>query len=805
MIGNLMHDARYALKSLSRSPGFAAVVILTMALGIGANTAIFSVVNAVLLRPLPYDDPDRLMWLWDTQPQLPEAPASLPDFIDWKDQSQSFEHLAAYQSGNMFVENDSGTQDMRVGLVTPDTFSLFRVKPLLGRTFTEEETRPGRFRVAVLSQSLWQRLFGSDPKAVGRTIRLSGSAYTIIGVIPAGFDFPDEAQLWRPLVIDPNQLDRGPHYLRVVGRLKADVSIAQAQAEMSTIAARLAQQHREKIAGHGVKLEPLSEVVTGDIKPALLVLLGAVGLVLLIACANVANLLLARAGERQKEIAIRMALGANRGRIISQLLTESLLLAVIAGAAGLLAAVWGVSLLVSLNPESIPRVREIGVDAQVAGFTASISLLTGAVFGLAPALQISKPDLTDALKESGRTTAGRRRNRLRSLLVVAEIALSVVLLIGAGLMINSFARLSRVDPGFNPDNLLTMGVTLLRSNYPEEEQVASFYSRLLQRVAAAPRVESAGAIVDLPLSGSNTSTYFTIEGRAEIAKEEQPITECRVVTPHYFEAMEIPLLAGRDFAQTDTKQTPNVAVINEAFARRHFAEENPIGHRIRLQGQYRDPLLIIGVVGDVRDLAMDEEPTPEVYFPFLQSPLSETYDRSLTIVARTKSDLGAIAGALKDEMLALDKSLPVYAIRPMTQYLSDSLSHRRFNLILLSVFAAAALLLAAVGIYGVMSYSVAQQTHAIGIRRALGADTRHILRQIVGQAMRLTSTGISVGLLAAFALTRLMSSLLYGISPTDPSTFAAIALALSAVAIAASYVPARRAMKVDPIVALRYE
>jgi putative ABC transport system permease protein len=636
-------------------------------------------------------------------------------------------------------------------------------------------------------------------------VQLSGAPYTIIGVVPAGFSFPNEAQLWRPLAIDPKRLDRGPHYLRVVGRLKPGVKLEQAQAEMSTLASRLAQQYPEKIAGHGIKLELLSKVVVGDIGTALFVLLGAVGFVLLIACANVANLQLARAGARQREIAVRTALGAGRVRIIRQLLTESVLLAAVGGAAGLLIAIWGVTSLVSVGPDTIPRLREIGVDAKVASFTLLISMVTGVVFGLAPALQVSKPDLTDALKESGRTTAGARRNRLRSLLVVSEIAMSLVLLIGAGLMIKSFARLNRVDPGFNPDKLLTMGVTLLRNKYPEDNGVAAFYSQLLERLAASPGVQSAGAIAELPLSGSNTSDAFTIEGRPAISKEDRPMTECRTITPRYFESMGIPLLKGRDIADTDTKKTPNVIVINEAFARQHFAEEEPLGHRITLQGQFRDPPLIVGVAGNVRDLALDEQPTPEIYYPYLQSPLSETFDRSMTIVVRTKSDPAAMSDSLRGELLSTDKTLPVYALKPMTEYLHDSLSRRRFNMVLLSVFAAVALLLAAVGIYGVISYSVAQRTHEMGIRIAVGAQARDIFKLVIGQAMLLTLLGVAVGLASSFALTRLMESLLFEVSSTDPLTFAAISAILTGTALAACFTPARRATKVDPMVALRYE
>jgi putative ABC transport system permease protein len=804
-MGTIFQDIRYGIRSLGKHPGFTAIAVITLALGIGANTAIFSVVNAVLLRPLPFDDPERIVWVWDTQPQLSTTPAALPDFIDWKEQNRSFEHLAAYQSGNMFLDAGDGSSATRVGLVTPEMFSVFHVSPILGRTFSAEETQPERFRVAVLSHSMWQNRFGSDPNVSGRTIELSGAAYTIIGVMPAGFSYPDRAEIWRPLVIDPAKLDRGPHYLHVVGRLKPGVTLTQAQADMSTIAARLSQQYREKNAGHGVKLEPLTNVVVGDIGLALYVLLGAVGFVLLIACANLANLMLARVGARQKEIAVRTALGASRLRIVRQLLTESIMLAIGGGVVGLLLAIWAVSWVVSLSADTIPRVHEISVDPRMAGFTLLVSVVTGVLFGLAPAIQVSRPDLTDALKESGRGTAGHRRNRLRSALVVSEVALSLVLLVGAGLMIRSFAKLNQVDPGFKPAQVMTLGVTLLRSKYPEDEQVAQLYSQIFERAANAPGVLSAGAISDLPLTGSNISDSFTIEGRPPIAKEAEPSTEYHVVTPRYFESMGIPLLSGRDVAPTDTRQSPNVVVINDVFARRHFAGENPLGHRLRLQGQERDPLLIVGVVSNVRNIGLDEQPTPEAYVPFLQDPLFPTYQRSMTIVARTKSDPGAIAGTLRAALPSVDKSLPVYALKPMTEHLRDSLARRRFNLILLSIFSGVALALAAVGIYGVISYGVTQRTHEMGIRMALGAQPRDVLKLVVRQAMMLALAGVGIGLLASWALTRLMKGLLFGVSVTDPMTFVAIALLMTLIALLACLIPARRATKVDPLVALRYE
>jgi len=810
----LWQDLRYGARMLFKRKGFTAVATITLALGIGANTAIFSVINAVLLRPLPYAESERLVWLWDTPPQLPTAPTppqlptaptSLPEFLDRKEQNRSFEQLAAFQSGNMFLDIGDGTRDTPVGLVTPETFALFRANPILGRAFTAEETLPGRSRVVVLGHAIWQNRFGADPNALGRKVELSGAAYTVIGVMPAGFSFPNQAELWRPLPIDPAKLDRGLHYLRVVGRLKPGVTQAEAQAEMSAIAVRLARQYPEKNAGHGVKLEPLRDVIVGDIGRALFILLGAVGFVLLIACANVANLLLARAGARQKEIAVRTALGASRSRLVRQLLTESVMLAVGGGGAGLLIAVWGVRWLVSFGSDTIPRAQEISVDPRMAGFTLLISVATGALFGLAPALQASRPIFADALKESGRASAGVQRNRLRSALVISEVALSLVLLIGAGLMIRSFTKLNQVNPGFNPARALTIGVTLLRNKYPDDERVASSYAQILERAAATPGVVSVGAISELPIGGSNTSDNFTIEGRPPVAKEAQPITEYRVVMPRYFEAMGIPLLAGRDFAETDTKRAPNVALINEIFAQRHFPGENPLGQRIKLQGQERDPLLIVGVVGNVRHFSLDEPPTPEAYVPFLQDPLSKTYQRSMTIVARTKADPGAVAGSLRAALTSLDKSLPVYALKPMTEYLRDSLSRHRFNLILLSVFGVGALALAAVGVYGVISCGVAQRTHEIGIRLALGAGRRDVLKLILSQGLKLVLLGVVIGLGAAFALSRWMETLLFGVRPTDPLTFAGIAAVLLLVSLVACWIPARRATRVDPLVSLRSE
>ncbi len=799
----LWQDLRYGARMFLKQPGFTLIAVLTLALGIGANTAIFSVVDAVVLRPLPYIEPERIVWLFDALPQLPTAPTSLPEFLDWKDQNHSFEHVAAFLNSNVFVDTDGVLTP--VGFVTPDTFALFRVSPILGRSFTDEETLPGHQHVTVLGHALWQSRFGSDPNVVGRTINLDAEAYTIVGVMPEGFSFPDRAKLWTPLVIDKTKLDRGPHYLPVVGRLKPGVTLTQAQADMSILAAHLSALHPEKNAGHGVKLELLRDVVVGNIRPALFILLGAVGFVLLIACANVANLLLGRVGVRQKETALRTALGASRLRIIRQLFTESMMLSIAGGVAGLLIAFGGVKWLVSMGPATIPRVHEIAIDPSIIFFTLLISVATSVLFGLAPALQASRPDLTDALKEGGRSSAGPHRSRLRTVLVISEVALSLVLLVGAGLMIRSFAKLNQIDPGFNPEGVVTTGVYLLPSKYPDNERIPSFYSQLVERVTATPGVVSAATISDLPLFGSNTSDSFTIEGRPPVAKQDEPSTEYHAVSPRYFETMGIPLLAGRDIAWSDTKQTPNVVVINETLAQRHFPGESPLGHRISLQGQERDPFLIIGVVGDVRQLGLDRERVPEVFVPYLQDPLGKNYHREIMIVARTKSDPNAIAGSLRAAQTSLDKSLPVYNMKSMTEYLHDSLARRRFNLILLTAFAGVALVLAAVGIYGVISYGVTQRTHEIGIRMALGAEKSDVLRLVVRQGMAMALGGVAIGLLAAFALTRLMESLIFGISVTDPLTFAGIALLLTLVALLACFVPALRATKVDPLVALRYE
>ena len=802
----LIQDLRYAIRTLLKRPAFTAIIVLALALGIGATTAIFSVVNGILLRPLPYKNPDRISMIWMDNKRLgmDQDWHSYPNFMEYKDQTQSFDDMAAFNSRS-FNLTGAGDPVRVVGAwATASLFSVMGVDPALGRAFTVEEEEPGKDLVVVLSNGLWQRQFGADPNVLGQPINLNGVNRTVIGVMPAGFVFPEkETEMWVPLAAPPRAKQaRGSFWLKAVGRLKPGVTIEQARVDMGTIASHLQEQY-PYMAGYGVNLVPMHEQVTGKVRPALLVLLVAVCFVLLIACANVANLLLARAAVREREMAIRSALGARRARIIRQLLTESLLLAIAGGVVGLLIAVWGLDLLIAMSPANVPRLDQIHVDAGVLAFTLGVSLLTGFIFGLIPAMQASRPDMNESLKEGGRgSTGGVRAGRVRDSLVVAEIALSLVLLIGAGLMVRSFIRLQSFDMGFNPKNLVTMRVQLPGSKYRENPQVVNFFQQLFTRLESAPGVQSVGGISSIFLSDTPNSTIFTIEGRPAQTAAERVEIPLDSVTSNYFRVMGIPLLKGREFDSRDVLDSTPVAIINETFARRFFADEDPIGKRF----VYGDPdprnpwITIVGVVADMRRTGFDREVRPETFLPQDQNP-----DNALTIVARTASDPASFAGILRNEVWAVDKDQSVYDIKTMDHTLSEMTSQRRFNMLLLGVFAGVALILAAVGIYGVISYSVTQRTHEIGIRLAMGAQASDVLKLIVGQAAKLALVGVSTGLGTAFALTRLMTSLLYGVSATDPVTFAAISLILAGVALGASYVPARRAMKVDPMVALRYE
>ena len=801
----LLQDLRYGVRMLRNKPAFTMIVVLALAIGIGANTAIFSVVNAILLRPLPYKNADRISMIWMDNPKLGVSQDwhSYPNYIDYKDQNQSYEDMAAFNDRSF---NLTGTGDpVRVVGVwtTASMFSVLGVEPALGHTFTEAEEEPGKDLVVVLSNGLWQRRFGGDPGIVGQPISMNGVNRTVLGVMPASFTFPEKkTELWIPLAINPERKQaRNAISYKAVGRLKPGVTIEQARADMGAIAKRLDEQYFQ--SDYGINLVPLHDQETRTVRPALLVLLGAVAFVLLIACANVANLLLARAALREREVAIRVALGAGRSRIIRQVLTESALLSLVGGAAGLLLAVWGLRLLVALSPADIPRLDQTGIDGRVLAFTLGISLITGLIFGIAPALQSSKSDPNESLKEGGRgSTGGVGGRRVRNLLVVSEIALSLILLIGAGLLIKSFMRLQQFEFGFNPDNLLTMRVQLPGSKYKDGKQVINFYQQLLERMEAVPGVQSVGAIASVFITDTPSSTNFSIEGRPVPVGVEAIEVPLDSISPSYFKVMGIPLLRGREFDNRDVEGAPLVVIINDTFARRFFPGEDPIGKRfVYGSPDPRSPwITIVGVVGDMRRTGFDRAVRPETFLPEAQNP-----DNALTIIARTAADPASFAGALRNEVWSIDKDQSVYDIKTMHQTLSEMMSQRRFNMLLLGLFAAVALTLAAVGIYGVISYSVTQRSHEIGIRIALGAQSGDVLKMVVGQGMLLTGIGVATGLIAAFALTQLMSSLLFGVSAADPVTFVLISLLLTGVALIACLVPARRATRVVPMVALRYE
>jgi putative ABC transport system permease protein len=801
----LWQDMRYGARMLLKKPGFTLIAVITLALGIGANAAIFSVVNAVLLRPLPFKDSDKLMLIRETKlPQFPEFSVSPGNFLDWKKQNTVFERLVAF-SGLAFNMVGTGDPEQIRGMkVTDGFFAMLGAQPQLGRDFLPEEDQPGRDKVVILSNGLWQRRFGADPKILDQTITLSGQSYTVIGVMPATFRFggPDLG-LWTPMAFTPQQAQsHGGHWLSAIGRLKPGATANQARAEMVAIAGRLAAQYPDANTGWSVKLMPLLDYIVRDIKPSLIVLLCAVAFVLLIACANVANLLLARAAGRQKEIAIRTALGAGRARIIRQLLTESALLAILGGAAGLTLAKWGMDLLLKLAPEDLPRMSDVSLDGRALAFTAAVTLLTGLIFGLVPALQSSRPNLNETMSETGRgSTEGRRRQLVRGALVVLEIASALVLLIGSGLLIKSFWRLQRVDPGFNPDNTLTLSVSLPRSKYPEESQQVAFFQQLLEKVRALPGVQAAGATNPLPMAG-DTVLAFLVQGRPPLPPGAGQSTNFYAVSADYFKAMGIRLLKGRLINERDIKEAPHVAMINETMAKKIFPDEEPIGKRITFDGgePNSDWYEIVGVVSDVKQYGLDQATPMQTYEPYTQ----QTYP-VMTLVARASGDPTNLTAAIRNAVLELDKEQPVANVRTLDRILSTSTAQQRFSALLLGVFAAVAMSLAAVGIYGVLSYAVTQRTHEIGIRMALGAARGDVLRMVVGAGMRLALLGMAAGLAVAFGLTRLMSALLFGVSPTDPMIFGLIPLLIVTVALLACWIPARRATKVDPMIALRIE
>jgi len=811
-MGTFLQDLRFGFRMLVKRPGFTVIAVLALALGIGANTAIFSVVNAVLLKPLPYKDPQRIVAVWETNPQLGAEmrnrnEVAMGNFLDWRAQNQAFERMGALFYSNANLTGAGAPERLQSVVVTTNLFDVLGVQPALGRSFRPEEENVASPRVVLLSHGLWQRRFGADPTVVGRTLTINGNQVTVVGVMPQGFQlqFPTSMQveMWLPMRIDTAaQADRKAHYLYVLARLKEGMTLEQSQAAMTSIAGQLQQQFPETNADKGAHVVSLHKQLVGNVQPYLYVLFAAVGFVLLIACANVANLLLARVAARHKEVAIRIALGASRLRLIRQLLTESILLAAVGGVLGLLLAYWGIDLLVALTPGDVPRLNEIGLHAPVFGWTLLVSILTGVLFGLAPALQASKPDLNESLKESGRSSAGLERSRLRGLLVVSEVALALVLLVCAGLMIKSFMRLQQVSPGFEPKNLLTMNISLPRQKYPEAQQANGFYNQLFERVRALPGVETVGGVDPLPLSDSNGTTGFVVEGGPMLAPADRPEVGERSATPAYFQTMRIPVLKGRAFTEQDRENSPRVMIVNEALARRYWPNEEVLGKRLGFEDDASKQVWweIVGVVGNVKHEKLDAEAKPELFFPYEQSPRN-----FMSLVVRTTSDPSMMITGVRDQVLAIDKDQPVFDIKTMDQRLSKSVAQSRFIMLLLGLFSALALILAAVGIYGVMAYVVSQRTHEIGIRMALGAQSGDVLRMVVRQGMTLTLVGVGIGLVAAFALTRLMASLLYGVTATDPLTFITVALVLSMVALLAIFIPARRATRVDPMEALRYE
>jgi putative ABC transport system permease protein len=804
----MIQDLRFGVRMLLKKLTFTLVAVITLALGIGANSAIFSVVNTVLLRPLPYKDPDRLVMVWEnaTHQGFPRNSAAAANYIDWRDQNRVFENMAAIARASFNLTGAGEPEKVDGRSVSASLFPLLGVEPQLGRVFLPEEDQAGANRVVIMSHGLWQRRFGSDMNIIGKSLSLNGESVTVVGVMPPHFQFPSrEDELWVPIAFSSRETaNRGRHYLEVIARTKPGITLQQVRSDMETIASRLQQQYPQTNTRIGVVVISLHEQVVGDIKPALLLLLGAVGFVLLIACANVANLLFARAAVRQKEIAIRGALGASRLRLIRQFLTESILLSALGGAGGLLLSLWGVNLLKAFIPENISQARAITVDAKVLGFTILVSLMTGLIFGLAPALQASKFNLNETLKEGGRDSAsGSRGNRIRSLLVIAEVAISLVLLIGAGLLINSFVRLRNIDPGFRTDNLLTMQIVLPDLKYSKQTQRSAFYTELLSRVEALPGVKSASVTNWLPLTMQGDTVGISIEGRPDPAPDEVPDVVTRVISPHYFSTMGIQLLQGREIGEQDRADSAPVVVISEKMARSFWPGEDPIGKRIKLgSSDFPSPwILIIGMVKDVRQFELNSDPKLQMYLPYEQ----EKFFQPRHLVVSTTVEPRSLAATVRSTVWEVDKDQPISNVSTMEEILSESIAQQRFSMLLLGIFAALALILAGVGIYGVMSYSVEQRTREFGIRLALGAQRGDVLKLAVGQGLKLVLIGVVIGLAAAFVLTRVMSSLLFGVSATDPTTFITISLVLISVAVLASYIPARRATKVDPIVALRYE
>jgi predicted permease len=807
LLETLWQDIRYGLRMLRKSPGFTAVAILTLALGIGANTAIFSVVDAVLLRPLPYPHSDRLVMVYQSASQLGRAGPSYPNFQDWQRATRSFEELVAFRTSQFALSGNGEATNVIAGAVTSDYFQMFRVTPILGRTFEPSDDVPGAAGVAVLSERLWRDQFGSDPAIIGKTIQLEQRPFTVIGIVPGSFrpQIPDSrALLWVPLLQDSiaQQLykGRGGHYLNAAGRLKAGVTLTQAQSELESVAEALQKQFPDANKGWGASVVSMQEDLAGNFRPALLVLLGAVSLVFLIACANVASLQMVRATARQREVAIRSALGAGRGRLFQQFLTECIIIGIVGGAAGLLAAYATLRGFVSWLPADLPRISEIRVNGQVLAFGLILAILAGIALGLVPAWRPSGQRFADTLKEGTRSGGeGGGRRTLRNAFVVAEMTLAVVLLIGAGLLIRSFERLANLNPGFNPSHLLTAGVSLDYSQYAAPQELIAFYNQVLERMKSLPGARESAIVVPRPLADGYINLGFQVKGRPQLPESSEPLGNFVMVSPNYFHVMQIPLLRGREFSDMDSQSAPKVCVISETVARTAFGNENPIGERIEIGYPQSTVREIVGVVADVKDISVASSDWGQIYVPFPQNPLG-----GIGVALRAQGDPAKLSSALRSEFRAIDPSLPV-EIETMSDVIGESITEPRFRATLLGLFGLVALLLAAIGVYGVISYNTGLRTREIGIRMALGAQRRDVLRLIVKQVFLLSVTGVALGLAASFGLTRFLKTLLFQVSAMDATTYAVVAALMIVVASAACYIPARRAMKVDPMVALRYE
>jgi putative ABC transport system permease protein len=816
----MLSEIKVALRGLAKSPGFTAIAIVTVALAIGANTAVFSLVNALLVKPLPYRDPSKLVLLWEkfSAQGLDRIPVSAPEYLDYTKEIQSLE-IGGFDYTDLNLTTGDIPERVPGAVVSPSIFDVLGIAPKKGRVFRAEEFGEGHDDVVVVSERLWKRRFNSDAQLIGKQLSINGRSFTVIGIMPEAFQFPlplfniqggtfgHQVDIWKPIAFTKNELEsRGSRSYGVIGRLKPGVTLSRAQAEVDTIIANWYSRfgdNYQPATKFGASLYALHEQVVGGMRTALLILLGAVGVVLLIACANLTTMLLARAGAREREIAIRVALGARTLRLLRQMLTESVLLALIGGCAGALLAMWGVDLLHAIGTQTVPRIAEANLDLRVLLITLIASIGTGIAIGVVPALATAKPELTEALKEGGRgSTTGTRRNRLRNMLVVAEVALALVLLVGGGLLLKSFVRLQHVDPGFDPRNVLTMEVSLPVAKYPRGKPVADFYAEMLRRVQSLPGVETAALTSILPLSGTNSDSSFAIEGRDPAQEKVYPDEEIRSVTADYFKVLRVPLVRGRFFDARETADAPLALIINQAFAKKWFPNQDAVGKRIT-QNDPRKPdskwATIIGVVGDMRHQGLDLEPKPEYYAPHAQAAY-----RGMILAVRSKQDPRSLSEPIRREIRQLDPEMPAANVRTLEAVVADSIAPRRLSVVLLGAFAGIALLLASVGIYGVISYLVVQRTHEIGVRMALGAQRRDVMRLVVGHALKLIGIGTLIGLVLAFLSTRTLSALLYSVGAFDGMTFVLVTITLAAVALLASYIPALRATRADPMIALSH-